>query len=405
MKLSLLFGIFPPQIYDSIVSNSIGGIQYAADALQKSIIAGLGALDVDFNIFNVPFLGSYPQRYSEPKIDDYDFVYDIPETKSRELYNVGFWNIAGYKFFSRYYRAYKSLLNASEKNSLGDVLLIYSIHLPFLKAAVDIKRKIPNLKLVLIVPDLPEYMAASRSYPEMLLMKGNLAILERLYKYVDGYVLLSKYMTERLPVNSKPFTVVEGIYNPQDTPECAKLEKDSTSYILYTGTLAKRYGVLNLVKAFMQLKRKDINLVICGDGDSKEEITRLSKIDSRIVYKGLVKRDEALRLQQNAMLLVNPRTPEGEFTKYSFPSKTMEYLASGVPTLLYRLPGIPEEYYNYCFSMDDLSLEALTDKLESIIEMSRDELTEIGARACQFIYEKKSPRNQSMKIFKLISEL
>jgi hypothetical protein len=81
MKLSLLFGIFPPHIYDTIVSNSTGGIQYAADALQKSIIAGLGALDVDFNIFNLPFVGSYPKRFSESKIGNYEFSYDIQETK------------------------------------------------------------------------------------------------------------------------------------------------------------------------------------------------------------------------------------------------------------------------------------------------------------------------------------
>ena len=45
-------------------------------------------------------------------------------------------------------------------SSYGDttVLIVYSIHTPFLKAAVDIKRKYKNTKVVLIVPDLPEYM-------------------------------------------------------------------------------------------------------------------------------------------------------------------------------------------------------------------------------------------------------
>ena len=38
---------------------------------------------------------------------------------------------------------------------------------------------------------------------------------------------------------------------------------------------------------------------------------------------------------------VNPRQNNEEFTKYSFPSKTMEYLASGVPVVAYKLDGIP----------------------------------------------------------------
>lgn len=79
--------------------------------------------------------------------------------------------------------------------------------------------------------------------------------------------------------------------------------------------------------------------------------------------------------------------------------------ASGVPTLIYQLSGIPEEYYNYCFTVDDLSVEALTDKLMSIIELPQDKLSDIGAKARKFIYENKSPRNQSMKIINLINEL
>ena len=41
---------------------------------------------------------------------------------------------------------------------------------------------------------------------------------------------------------------------------------------------------------------------------------------------------------------MNPRSADAEYTKYSFPSKTIEYLATGVPVVMNRLPGIPEEY-------------------------------------------------------------
>ena len=45
----------------------------------------------------------------------------------------------------------------------------------------------------------------------------------------------------------------------------------------------------------------------------------------------------------------------------------MEYLASGIPTLIYKLPGIPDEYYQYCFSLEDLGVEALANKMMDII--------------------------------------
>ena len=103
------------------------------------------------------------------------------------------------------------------------------------------------------------------------------------------------------------------------------------------------------------------------------------------------------------MLLVNPRTPEGDFTKYSFPSKNMEYLASGVPALLYRLPGIPDEYYEYCFSLSETGVEALRDMLENIISRTEDELEQMGRKARQFILNDKNPQKQVEKIIDLIS--
>ena len=59
---------------------------------------------------------------------------------------------------------------------------------------------------------------------------------------------------------------------------------------------------------------------------------------------GQVSLNEARALQKTADVLVNPRLNEGEYTKYSFPSKTMEYLSTGRPVVCYKLDGIPDEY-------------------------------------------------------------
>jgi glycosyltransferase involved in cell wall biosynthesis len=286
------------------------------------------------------------------------------------------------------------------------VILVYAIHTPFLKACVEAKKRHKNLKIILIVPDLPEFMSQKSNPIRNLLQLLNQRTLDGLYKYVDGYVLLSEFMTDRLPVGDKPWEVVEGIFNQLDEKKMTNEENvESDKYILYTGTLARRYGIMNLVEAFHRLTMQDVKLFICGDGDTKNEIIDFAKKDSRIIYKGLVRREDAMVLQKNALLLVNPRTPEGEFTKYSFPSKTMEYLASGTPTLLYRLPGIPNEYYDYCYGLSDLSIEALTYKLNEILSIDKEELKALGIRARNFILEKKNPKQQTKKIIDLIHKL
>ena len=90
--------------------------------------------------------------------------------------------------------------------------------------------------------------------------------------------------------------------------------------------------------------------------------------------------------------------------KYSFPSKTMEYLASGTPTLLYRLPGIPDEYFNYCFVVDGLGIKALQVKIEEVLNLSHEDLELTGKRARDFILKQKNPIQQCKKIFQLIQK-
>ena len=405
MKISLLFGIFPDSQYDCIINNSIGVIQYAADALQKSIIEGFIQNDTEFSLVNLPYIGSYPKRYKKLCSDGYSFSL-TDNGKHILCSNVSFNNLTGFKLYSRFLNAKKGLINhfLQVPSDEVKVIVIYAVHTPFLKACIEVKNKIQNVKIVLIVPDLPEYMGHESNFLLDKLHSYNQSLLNKYYSQVDGFVLLSSYMADRLKVEKRPWTVVEGIYNKIDDPALEEWNKKER-YILYTGTLARRYGILNLVQAFMATKDSQVKLFICGAGDSEEEIRKLAAIDNRIVYKGQVKREQALELQRHATLLVNPRTPEGEFTKFSFPSKTMEYLASGVPTLLYQLPGIPSEYYEYCYSLKDLSIEAFTTAIDSILSKSDSELKMMGQRARDFILREKNPQKQVAKVVDLINKV
>ncbi len=75
--------------------------------------------------------------------------------------------------------------------------------------------------------------------------------------------------------------------------------------------------------------------------------------DKRIMLKGLLKREEVLRLQKSCMVLLNPRPSHHEYTKYIFQSKSLEYMSSGTPVITSRLPGIPKKYYDYVYLIED----------------------------------------------------
>ena len=400
INICLLFGIFPTALKREIELNSKGAVQYAADALQKSIIAGITEHCDNVSIVNLPFISSYPKYYKHiiAPSGNIDKATDGIAGQSLSFINLPF-----LKFPSKTRHALKGLREWGRNVEGKKVIVTYSAHSPLIKAAVKYKENFDkDTKIILVVPDLPEFMAQKRDCITEFFKKIDGKSLWKLYRKVDGYILLTEFMRERLPINDKPFRVIEGIFNPKDQ-KGADIQTKKT--IFYGGTLAKRYGVMNLVNAFIQTDNQDYVLEICGMGDAKEEICNLASKHPNIHYLGLLTREEALRKQREASLLVNPRTPEGEFTRYSFPSKTMEYLASGVPTLLYKLPGIPEEYYDYCFSMTELGVDALSAKMKEILELPESELKEVGNEAREFILSKKNPREQCLKLFDLINEL
>lgn len=392
MKLVFLGSLYPLNTYSVFIQKS-KYVDFAGNALQWNLLEGFNNSNIDISVITVPSV----KKYKGVIVKKYQFSHN---NKSAD-YSVGFLDIFPINKIISTFKVYKLL---RENHNNLNVLFIYSIQPHLYLASYLFKLKYPKVKIVNLITDLPEFMN-STSNPFYIILKN----IER---YIDmkfitkfnAFVLLSEYMKERLPINNKPYVVVEGIYNINDEVDFIR-ENVEIKQIMYSGTLAKSYGIMNLVHAFSKIKNDNYRLVICGDGDSKEEIIEFSKKDSRIQYLGSLKRDEVLKLQKQSSLLVNPRTPEGEFTKYSFPSKTMEYLASGTPTLLYKLPGIPDEYYNFCFTVEKLGIDELAYKIDEILSKSDKELKEIGDKAREFILEKKNPKVQCAKVIDMINQL
>ena len=64
-------------------------------------------------------------------------------------------------------------------------------------------------------------------------------------------------------------------------------------------------------------------------------------------YLGFVEREELLRTMQRGLVLVNPRPPSLPEHRYNFPSKILEYLATGRPVISTTSADIAEEYGKY----------------------------------------------------------
>lgn len=401
-SIIFLGGVFLPSQRDAILKHSRGVVQNAADALQKAFLRGFAVHVGDkIQLVNLPFVGSYPRMYDamtflacEDKLP--------PGIRAR---GEGFLNLRFIRFWSRFVSAFRGLRRAS-KDLKEPVVVVYSAHLPFLAAARLTRIIRRDVFLCAILPDLPEFMGVGGHLYTIYKMVESF-LFRKIVRGFDSFIYLTDAMGDRIRIPVEKSMVVEGIYDPQDDPPSAEAasEGDDTFTILYTGTLAARYGIIDLLQAFEDLDAPGARLWICGDGDTRPVIESMAGREPRLQYFGQVPRSRALELQRAASVLVNPRRPEGEFTKYSFPSKTMEYLASGRPVIMHGLPGIPLEYLEHLTIPATPDAAGLAQALHAVSALSQDQRATRGARARAFILASKSPEAQVARVLDHWAEL
>lgn len=399
MKYYFLGSFFSDDRVIEVKRDSIGAISNANNLLQRNMIIGLDNLVEELEVITLPNIGAYPKRYKK-----LTFRSSIISHEKSKHYTLGFLNLPVIKHVSRLI----SLLKYFRENNLPCdekfVFYVYDLELAFLLFIFFIKKRYSQAHICLIVPDLPGMTGSSRSFLGEIRTKITKKLTDISLSYVDSFSLISENMIKKLSVVEKPFTVIEGIYNEKLENENIKphLVKDTFS-LFYSGALDKRNGVLNLISAFKLIKSEKYRLYIAGDGELKELILSEQDKDSRIIYLGQLCHDDVIKHQNESTLLINPRQPIEEFTYYSFPSKTMEYFASGIPTIMYRLPGVPIEYFNYCTVLDDMSIVSLYNEIINICEVEYDVKIEIAEKAKFFILSKKNPLEQCSKLVKVIT--
>ncbi len=270
-----------------------------------------------------------------------------------------------------------------------DFLLVDYLNLFAARGAIHAaKRK--HIKIIGIVTDLPEFQFSSSAVRKM--------IYENLHM-CDGYVFLSKQMNEKVNTGKKPYIVLEGHSDSRMSGRYHYPENDGKKIILYAGLLSQKYGLMDLCYGFDKVYKPDEELHIYGAGASQDKISELCEKNKNIKYFGAVPNTEVVEAELHASLLVNPRRGNEEFTKYSFPSKTMEYMATGTPVLMYSLPCLPEEYKNHVFLINETG-EPVDDIGRSIREIldSEIDLSDFGNKAKSSVLENKNNVIQAKKL-------
>lgn len=253
--------------------------------------------------------------------------------------------------------------------------------------------KLLRKKCIAIVTDLPRDIGNDRSISKK--------INEKFQCKYDGYIILTEAMNRIVNPNKKPYVVIEGIANIHMQNVANDLSnKYPEKVCIYAGGLYKKYGVDMLIRSFAKLKDENIRLYLYGDGELTNKIQQIS--DKRIKYLGVVPNNEVIKEEIKATLLINPRFTDEEYTRYSFPSKNMEYMSTGTPVLTTRLAGMPKEYYDYVYLFDEENENGYCNKLKEILSLPKEELYEKGKKSKEFVLKNKNNIVQAKKIEKMI---
>lgn len=400
MNYAFLGKMIPIEMQETVAKLSVYNMQDAANALEWHLYDGLCQnTGSGIRIINVLPIGSYPQYYKKPFIKKTRFE----TTYEKKNVNVGFCNVKLIRHYALTRKVKKTLLAWCKESEDNRVVFMYTLYAPFLKAIEKAKKKYPTLKSCAIIADLPD-MDSLTSNGGFLFKIFNKKLSDSAYSkadLVDMYVLLTRQMADYMEI-TQPFCVVEGISTAQKEEPSFQPPRGDKKMILYTGTLHKRFGIMNLVDAFRLMKGEEYELVLCGVGDSEAEIRLAAEKDPRIKFLGQMARADILELQKKATVLVNPRQNNEEFTKYSFPSKNLEYLSSGRPLVAYKLDGIPDEYNDYIYYVSDNSLETLRDKLTEVCEMPADQISAHCKNAYEFVQTQKNEVKQTAIILETL---
>jgi glycosyltransferase involved in cell wall biosynthesis len=400
MDIALMGGLFPRHLEHEIIENSKGRIDFAANNLQWALVDGLDACNkLPVHLCNVLVIGTYPFGYNKLIIKTEKFSH---QTGSFDA-NYGFVNLIGLSRITRFLAGTKGLIRWAKKKSEQKVVVCYSIHTPFLLASVIAKLLFPEIKLCLVIPDLPELVSDSKNIIYRSLKLIDKGIINFCIARVDTFVLLSDFMTEKIKIRNQPFIRVEGIFNSRRY-DFLPVEK-SHKTIMYSGNLDVKQGILELLNSFSKIGDKEFKLWIAGYGNGLPAILKAMGADDRIIYWPKLKQNELFRLQKMASLLIHPIKPDHIKTRYFFPSKIMEYMASGTPTLMYKLSCLPEEYYKYLYFFDNGSNEAMGTRIVEICNKPLRELSDFGITAQNFILNEKNPEVQCGKIYAMLQKL
>jgi glycosyltransferase involved in cell wall biosynthesis len=220
----------------------------------------------------------------------------------------------------------------------------------------------------------------------------------------DGHMVVSRAIADDLIPDRRVCLIEGGVSANHAGAPRVDIRSASTFRMVLAGTLEPYNGVDLVAQAFALLPSEGYELVVAGAGASAARAADLATRDPRVTFRGFLSFDEVLDLYRSADLLLNVRLTKAIDTRYFFPSKLMELLASGTPVLSTGTGHVESEYGHVLYLLREETPEALAARLQDIRAIDPAERQALGARARDFVLREKTWDRQGVRLARYIRE-
>lgn len=388
-------------VYLGIISRpedigKIGEASVAGNKMQYNLLKYLSKYD-DFEIDIVSF-----HPYKSVKHSKKLFVKTTKENlfENVDLWQVGYVNLPIVKQIiiplTTYFRAKKLV------RSRDDVLFLYDMY-PNQGVPMSMLRKKVKDKTLCLLADLSVgQIEGKKGLKKVLRILYENSTLSNMRKCKNYIALNENAMQEYAPESR--YIIVDGGIEPSEFAQKEYFWPEEEKNIIYTGALVDYSGIMNLIKAMDLIEDKNIVLDIYGDGPLKNEIEQIAKENERIRYHGRVDNKTAIKAQQSAWLLANPRPIESKIAKVTFPSKIFEYLMSERPVMTTRLNGFSKDYDDILYWIDGETPKDIANCVNNINKETAEVLLERAKCAREYLLKNKTWEINAKRIHEFMVE-
>jgi glycosyltransferase involved in cell wall biosynthesis len=260
-----------------------------------------------------------------------------------------------------------------------------------------------------IVPFLTDDIGLSTSWERKIIKhirRVDTYLIKLGLKKVDGIISMTSQLARKLAPD-RPALTIPAIHNSRmaDFYNDKKDRSEQSFNVIYAGALSHEYGVDLLVNAFLKVAQPTWRLLITGKGSMATSINNFSKQNHQIQYLGFLDDKEFSKVLMSADVLVSPKLSSGLTASFSFPSKIVEFLGTGLPVISTNLPTFTDDFRKHLIISRSDSLEDFGDCLRYVSSWDDEERDEWKEKTLQFVKSELSPENQGLRIKKFIFSL